>query len=151
MSATEHDVLESFSPVSCGVHLLNGVHGAHRINLPGAEDRKIGEANCAAIVMKAVQKPKVYQYQDVATANRYAHNYGCAMFCFSDADCYGAGLALVQYIRDHKLGHVTESPAVQNPNSGHDIRAWFWIPGDNLEAWAKERGLKMERTWHKPK
>lgn len=41
--------------------------------------------------------------------------------------------ALVRYIRSNKLGRITMSPAVNNPNSGATIRTYVWDLSDKLQ------------------
>lgn len=49
-----------------------------------------------------------------------------AVFIFSDADVFGKGIELAKYIKENKLGIVTETPSVLNANSYHIIRVWCW-------------------------
>jgi hypothetical protein len=47
-------------------------------------------------------------------------------FIFSDADIFGNGLNLANWIRERGLGMLTEHGPIKNPNSGNMIRFWMW-------------------------
>lgn len=129
---------ESFSLISCGVHLLHGCAEA------SSEDGAIQFLKCAT------QTPKVFDYgsREFTTDALRPHNYPCAMFVFSDAEINGGGLNVAKYIRDHNLGDLVKSPVRRNPNSRNLIRTWIWCPDvAALTTWSKEHGFKMQRKY----
>ena len=117
---------ETFSQISCGVHLLYGT-----------------AINEAEELLKMVAQRKCF---DPVTQKTYP--YACASLVFSDADfnsdvsdgkTYG-GRNFALYIKEHTLGHLTESPPVRNPNSGNTIRTWIWdVDWSALNSWYAER------------
>lgn len=117
---------ETFSQISCGVHLLYGT-----------------AVNPTEKLLEMVAQRKCL---DPATQKTYP--YPCASLVFSDADIYSdvsdgktyGGRNFALYIKEHNLGHLTESPPVRNPNSGHTIRTWIWdVDWTALNAWYAER------------
>jgi len=58
---------------------------------------------------------------------------------FSDSVRRGNGLKLVAYIKAQKLGKVTVSPVIENPNTGNDIQLFTWyLDRKALVAWIDE-------------
>jgi hypothetical protein len=61
---------------------------------------------------------------------------------FSDADRYGNGKKLLQYIKRHKLGEVVSLSTI-NPNTKNKITTYLWVyNGAKLKEGATIRGAK---------
>lgn len=82
--------------------------------------------------------------------NRYSEDDGgdCAFYFFSDTDeeiehdkSFEFGLSLKKYIRDNKLGIVTQSTKRINPNTDHTLIMWVWaVNNDKLFEWFEKHG-----------
>lgn len=68
--------------------------------------------------------------------------YGnCAFIFFSTTNHYtkGIGKTLTDYIHAHKLGRVTRSRPLVNPNSGNKVTMWMWeLSKRNIAAWCRK-------------
>lgn len=51
-----------------------------------------------------------------------------AMIIFHDVVSWSNGSSLASYIRRNKLGSLTSSKKVMNPNSRNIIQMWIWYP-----------------------
>lgn len=51
-----------------------------------------------------------------------------AIYAFSDSVDNGNGRAFAAIIEKHNLGELVKIGPIQNPNSGNNIEAWYWIP-----------------------
>jgi len=51
------------------------------------------------------------------------------IFIFHDVTCRGNGKRLCDFIKRHKLGKVTATASVNNPNTGRNITLWSWVVG----------------------
>lgn len=61
----------------------------------------------------------------------------CAFILYTDPVEFENGEALTDFIREFKLGDVTETPVRHNPNSDRDLKAYLFAPD-----------LKTLKTWY---
>jgi hypothetical protein len=55
------------------------------------------------------------------------------------------GVRLARLIRKERLGKVRETTAVENPQTGNEIKCWMWeVDYDKLEKYAKKKGWAEE-------
>lgn len=76
-----------------------------------------------------------------------------AVYLFSDAVEYYNGSELASFLATNKLGQVTTSPTVRNPNSDHDIIVWIFTPDvDAFRKWAKgqNENLRLYQSGWRP-
>jgi hypothetical protein len=111
-----------YSSISCGVRQLFDLHSDFENMIKEVLD---------------------YEYYD-------EEEFRCSQILFSDNFTLDGkprnavyGQQFADYIREHNLGTITESPKIKNRNTGNKIRTWIWtIP--NI------RKLKQHIGWKKP-
>jgi hypothetical protein len=110
-----------FSCISCGVHQLQSLYYM-KIG------RRVGTETLSGMDI-IVSGLEFVSAESVPTrgSGEETYNATCAMYVFSDADCYGNGIAFAKVIADNALGPIVENAEVTfNPNSGNKIRTWIW-------------------------
>ena len=61
------------------------------------------------------------------------------IYIFSDNTISKGGIGLATYIKQHKLGDITETEPIQSRSSGNKIQTWIWsVHTKALENWKKE-------------
>lgn len=104
--------------ISCGCRQLSGLHIWNRKHLE-----------------KRLQWGNDYTEADVITRRRSifdGDNGNCTpmmggyTYIFSDNEGSRNGKQLAAFIKQEKLGDLTEHGPVRNPNSGNKIRTWVW-------------------------
>lgn len=65
---------------------------------------------------------------------------------FSDNIDYHNGERLVNFIKEHKLGKITETNEMWNPNTiNNTIKGWIWtINWKNMKKWYDEKATNLE-------
>lgn len=111
------------SHISCGIKQL--------WNLPGVPLTKTGDKDWKA-GLRGVQKHFYITTQgcNCPICREASMNGGgrptCRFVIFSDADRYKNGINFAQWLKDQKLGTVTEVCFGINPNTASQIRLWSW-------------------------
>lgn len=103
---------------------------------------------CGLYELYDIQRPPVQSlvgaYQDMSK--------DFEMVIFHDAVRYGRGKKLCDFIRRHKLGKVTASKIVFNPNSDNNIQMWTWyVNWPALETFMQTRVTIISPTNQKQK
>lgn len=120
------------SHISCGIKQL--------WNLGSTPLTKTGEGRDWKAGLRGVQKHFYTSTQgcNCAACREITRNGGglrptCLFIIFSDADNYKNGINFSQWLRDQKLGKVTEVCSGVNPNTQSQIRLWSWELPESAE------------------
>jgi hypothetical protein len=118
--------------VSCGVHELGALCDVLADRVEWVMDEKTRKMKMVKYpadeyegmkqILAKVGREEVYSPDDDMDEPGCA----CAFITFSDNKDAGCGTKLAKYIRKHRLGGLTQTPWVENPNSNNLIRVWVW-------------------------
>lgn len=125
--------------LSCGVRLL-GQLDSGKAHFPSLAPKENAER-----VVRLVARNRIGN--NWSSENFYAQ----VVFSHREDDPYCE--ALLDLIRSERLGTITKSPAVENPNSGSIIRTYIWtLNKKRLEKWNVKEPYKpraKRSTWRR--
>lgn len=132
------------SHISCGIKQLWNLAGTP-VTKTGGKDWKAGLRRVQKYFYTATQGCGCPQCRE-ASMNEGARPT-CRFVIFSDADGYKNGINFAQWLKDQKLGTVTEVCFGINPNTSSQIRLWSWeLPEyKEFKAFMEAQEVAMEK------
>lgn len=125
--------LKSYIPLSCGIRLLG--------QLDAGKQQALTYIDNAEKVVRLVARTR-YRKDSMGYE---LERFSTVVFSHRDNDSYAE--ALLDLIRQKKLGKVTKSPPTYNPNSCNTIRTYVWdIDYDRLTKFNVPESRKPRAT-----